>query len=143
MSTEPLPISSQQLDDWLMSLPLSQRKEKQDRLIRLTGKSKRTIDNWRAGRPIPERHFAAIREVMAGRDKVTMELEPELAEYLGKKAAQHGYTTIPEYLEAITKLILSVAFLSLLGYQLTHPDERVRRFARRREDCGAVVMAEE
>lgn len=105
-------ITPEVLDSWLMGLPMKERKLKQQRIIDKLRVSKRTVENWRGGRPIPPKHFAELREIMGGGDKVSVDFEPHVHEALMKKASELGYKSVSDYLTALVKFfVLTVLFL--------------------------------
>lgn len=97
-------ITSADLDAWLMALPMKERKLKQQRIIDRLRVSKRTVENWRGGRPIPAKHFAELHDIMRGTDRVTIDFDPEVYEALAKKSKDLGYASVSDYLAALSKL---------------------------------------
>jgi len=135
-------LSSEEFTTWLERLPLKDRKEKIQRIISDANVSKRTIDNWRIGRPayIDKKYVPIIRKIMQGGDKIGIELLPATFKGYQKLAEARGMT-VSQYLGELLKMFGAIVLLACLGHQILHPsDSQARRFGRRRSD--SVCLAE-
>lgn len=134
-------LTSDQLNDWLLSLDLKDRREKIARILEITGKEKRTLEGWRAGRTIPAKYIAAIRSVMTGGDKIRLELDADVLSAFRKKAEAKGMS-VERYLSELLKLMGCFVLLGIVAWQAFAPDDHqiVRKFGRgrRRDDIAAV-----
>lgn len=139
---EPTPSEmSKLLDKWLKDMPMPERKQKTDHIAKTLKVSKRTIENWRGGRPVGDKHIPELQEIMRGKDKISIEFEPEVLAIYRRKAAERGMT-VSAYLSELAKLFGCIALLGVVAWQAFTPDDHqlVRKFGRgrRRDDIAAV-----